>query len=207
MSAQPTSFVGRVRELAEIAALLRDPGCRLLSVIGPGGIGKTRLVAEVARRLAEPGAEVVFAPLQALASAAELPAAIASAAGIALTGPGEPRVQLLSQIRGRRLILVLDSFEHLLDGAGLLGDLLAAADGLRLVVTTRESLNLQDEWLFPLDGLDIPGAGQRGDIAGYAAVQLFVERARRARGEFALDAERDAVLRICRLVEGMPLAI
>jgi predicted ATPase/DNA-binding CsgD family transcriptional regulator len=202
---QPTPFVGRERELAELLALLADPACRLLTITGPGGIGKTRLAMELARRLAESG-EVAFVPLETLAAPDGIAAAVAAAAGVSLTGDADARAQLLEWARERRATLVLDNFEQLLEGAGLLAELCAGAAGPRLLVTSREALNLQDEWLYALDGLDLPG---EEPAAGppVASVELFVERARRVRPDFALEAERAGVFRICRLVEGMPLAL
>ncbi len=205
LPSQPLPFVGREREIDRILALLADPACRLLTITGPGGIGKTRLALEVARRVAE-AAEVVFVSLEPLTSPDAVPRAVGDAAGIPLTGRESTRELLVGRLQARELLLVLDNFEHLLAAADLPAELLARAPGVRMLVTSRESLNVQGEWLFPLDGLDLPSEGDDGP-APPASVQLFVERARRARPDFSLEAERAGVERICRLVEGMPLAL
>lgn len=203
-----TPFVGRERELRELSDMLTDPVCRLLTIFGPGGIGKTRLTIETAAQnqpLFPDG--VVFVPLQPLLAADEIPSAIAAVLALQLMGRDNPLAQMLNYLRDKHMLLVLDNMEHLLDGSDLLSTMLAAAPGLKLLVTSRELLNLQEEWLYPLDGLDIPADHTAADLSRNSAVQLFVERARRVRRDFALAAERDSVVRICQLVEGLPLAI
>jgi predicted ATPase/DNA-binding CsgD family transcriptional regulator len=210
-----TPFFGRERELAEIGGLLGNPNCRLLTLLGPGGIGKTRLAAESAARFAHYFPDgVILVSLQAALSAESLLSAVADALALPLTGRVTPYEQLLSTLRARHTLLLLDNFEQLLDGpfsaggepAKLLSALLTDAPGLRLLVTSREVLNLREEWLYPLDGLDVP-ADDGPALEASSAVQLFAERARRLRRDFQLDHERLAVARVCRLVEGMPLAI
>src|SRR5262249_32421989 len=100
-----------------------------------------------------------------------------------------------------------DNFEHLLDEAGLLSEMLEAASGIKLLVTSREVLNLQEEWLYPVNGLHYPATNDVEQPGAYSAVQLFVERAQQVRGDLSLANEQAAVLRICQLVEGMPLAL
>jgi predicted ATPase len=208
LPAQPTSFVGRGEELAEIAELLDDPACRLLTLLGPGGIGKTRLAVEVAARAGDDVTDgVCFVPLQGVRPG-YLVSAIADAAGVPSRGQEDPRTQLLRYLRDREMLLVLDSFEHLLAGEiDLVSDILQAAARVRLLVTSREVLNLQGEWLYPVSGLRVPASEYTGNLDVYSAVQLFAERARHVRRDFSLAAERAGVVRICQLVEGMPLAI
>src|SRR5687768_11005330 len=204
----PTTFVGRREDLAEIGRLLADPSCRLVTLVGPGGSGKTRLAIEVAtQRRAELGDGVVFVALQAVPTIEDVPAQIAAAVGLPLTGGDEPWVQLLQLIRDRRLFLVLDNFEHLTDGAPMLSTLLEAAPGATLLVTSREGLHLQEEWRYPVGGLPVPEGSDALDADDCDAVKLFVERARRVRPGFSLAVEREGVVHICRLVEGLPLAI
>jgi predicted ATPase len=146
--------------------------------------------------------------LQPVASPDLLVATIAEAVGCRLSGSAAPRVQLRNFLRERSLLLLLDNFEHLLAGAELLGELLAAAPSLRLLVTTREVLNLQEEWSYPLNGLPVPPEAEPlSSPEQYAAVALFAERARRARPTFSLADEHAEVSHICRLVDGIPLAI
>lgn len=211
---QVTTFVGRHKELAEIARLLATPTCRLLTLSGPGGIGKTRLAVEAAKQQAEVYADgVFFVPLQGVLSPDFLVSSIADALQFALRGQAEPREQLLSRLSDRRTLLVLDSLEHLLaepwsgQTVGLLGDILRAAPGVTLLITSREVLNLQEEWVFPVHGLPCPKSRQADDAQACEAVALFAERSRQVRPDFSLGDEQAGVVRICQLVEGLPLAL
>src|SRR5690242_13059264 len=175
-TAQPTSFVGRQAELAELTRLVNDPACRLISLVGPGGIGKTRLAIEVADHVRAIFADgTIFVPLEAVGPA-DLLATIAETIGCPLAGAGEVLAQLLAYLGHKDLLLVLDNAEHLIDSLAFLSDLLAAAPGVRLLVTSREVLRLREEWRYPLTGLGLPA---REPAAGWVvsdAVHLFVER-------------------------------
>ncbi len=207
---QTTAFVGRETELAEIGARLADPACRLLSLVGPGGIGKTRLALEVTARQRDRYPDgAVFVPLQALDSTEHIAQAVADALGLYLGSVIDPCCELLERLADLRLLLTLDNFEHLLDSAGFVADILAAAPGIQVLVTSREPLNLAEEWLWPVVGLSHP-AGVEEDqaaLAEYCAVKLFLARARRTRPGFDLAEELAGVARICALVEGLPLAL
>ncbi len=204
----PTPFVGRAQELATVSQLLREPPCRLLTIVGPGGIGKTRLAIQVAAAQRDEFDGVYFVPLASVTSPQFVVPAIADAIGLSFSGPADSRAQLLSYLHGKRLLLVLDNFEHLLDAGELVVYLLERAPRLALLVTSRERLNLQIEWLFDLHGLSIPTPHQDAQADESSAVELFVQRARRIQPGMTLNAkERRAVARICQLVEGMPLAI
>ncbi|HEX5506272.1 MAG TPA: BTAD domain-containing putative transcriptional regulator, partial [Thermomicrobiales bacterium] len=209
LPSQPGPLIGRERELSELAALLADPACRLVTLVGPGGIGKTRLGIAAAAGQADAFADgVSFVALAPLRAADQLVPALADALGLTLHVQHDPREDLLAALGGREALLVLDNFEHLLDGAPLVAAILARAPDVTILVTSRERLNLGAEWVFAVEGLAVPGEGEAGPPDDYDAVRLFVERARKARAHFALGAaERPAVARICRLVGGMPLAL
>jgi predicted ATPase/DNA-binding SARP family transcriptional activator len=215
--AQTTALIGRKDELKELGALLENPVCRLITIVGPGGIGKTRLALAAAADQAEAFMHgAAFVPLQATSSAAFLVPAILSALDIRLQGQRDPRDQLLNYLRGKELLLVLDNIEQLLtpdqtenDGtAELLSAILACASGVTLLITSRERLNLQGEWIFDILGLQVPAANQTERVEDYSAVALFLQRARKVHTRFTFGvAEKRAVARICWLVEGMPLAV
>ena len=208
----PTRFIGRAREIDEIGAMLDDPACRLLTLAGQGGIGKTRLAMEVAahKRAAFPDG-LFFVPLASLSQSDDILTAIADVMPFHFhqdqRSPHEQFFAYLHEKREQRLLLVLDNFEHLLQGADIISDMLAATAGLKILVTSREALNLQEEWVRQIEGLAYPRQVDGEAIENYAAVQLFLDRARRVRGDFELAEDRQGVVEICRLVEGMPLAI
>jgi predicted ATPase/DNA-binding SARP family transcriptional activator len=204
-----TSFVGREREVVEIGQMIEGAASRLICLVGPGGIGKTRLALEVAAgRVGAFLHGVHFVPLAGVSSVDYLASAILDGMGLIPFGQEEPRVQLLNYLSQKEMLLVLDNFEHLLDGAKLLSEMLARAPGVKLLVTSRECLNVQGEWVIEVGGLRFPERGEDDDIEGYGAVQLFAQGARRACADFRLGQEEKGwVARICRLVEGMPLAI
>lgn len=209
LPANQPPLIGREPEMTALGGLLRDPLCRLLTLIGAGGIGKTRLAIEVSglhRSLFADG--VCFVPLAPLTSSDFLVPTIAGALGFTFQAQSEPRIQLLNYLRPKQMLLVLDNFEHLLDGVGLLMELLDRAPRLKLLVTSCERLNLQNEWVFVVQGLPVPPADQIEQAQEYTSVQLFVQSARRARVHFLLGAEdQAAAASICRMVEGMPLGI
>jgi predicted ATPase/DNA-binding SARP family transcriptional activator len=200
-----TSLVGRQRELAHLLDLLDRADGRLVTLAGPGGVGKTRLALEAAYEQAaafEHGA--CFVSLAPLSSPDFLVSAIIEALPMTLLPQAEPRQQLLRYLRARELLLVLDNFEHLLAGARLVAELLQAAPGLSILVTSRERLKLAQEWVVDLAGL----ATEAGDTDAPEAVALFHQQAQRVRsGWQAQPEEASCVVDICRLVEGFPLAI
>ena len=206
---QLTSFVGREDELATIAARLADPACRLLTVVGPGGIGKTRLALEAAHRQRWSFPDGVFlVGLNSVATPALIASTMASALKLTLSPQADPKVQLLEHLRDKVLLVVLDGLEHLLDGVELLLDVLRTAPAVNILCTSRERLNLQAEWLLPIDGLAVPESDDPDVILDFASVQLYTSRARQVQPRFALTQATGApVARTCRLVEGMPLAI
>jgi predicted ATPase/DNA-binding XRE family transcriptional regulator len=202
-------LVGREQELLAMGQLLDDPQCQLLTIVGPGGIGKTRLAIEVASQQKDLFPDgIFFIPLASLKSFTYLVPAIADALGYTFQGQIEPRIQLLNHLRGRYALIVLDNIEHLLEGVELLADILTQSPRLKLLVTSRERLLLRSEWVFDIEGLPVPPADQIDQAEEFSAVTLFVQSARRAQVSFDLLAEeRSAVVRICQMVEGMPLGI
>lgn len=205
----PTPVIGREAELAMLARLLRDPQCRLLTLVGPGGIGKTRLAIEAASAQRELFSEGVFFVSMAATSSAEfIVPAIAEAVGFDFFGSLDPLTQLLHYLRDKHMLLLLDNLEHLLDGVELLATVLEYAPGPKLLVTSRERLELRGEWVFEIQGLPVPAHDQVENLESYSAVELFMQSARRTWTNFELtQEERPHLVRICRLVEGMPLGI
>src|SRR5262249_42269559 len=149
---------------------------------------------------------VYFVPLQPLTSADFIPSALAEALGIQFYQGDEPHRQIHDYLRNKTLLLVLDNFEHLLDDLRVVSAILTTATDVKILATSRETLNLQEEWLYPVRGMHFPET-LNGNLEGYSAVRLFVQSARRARPDFAVDAEQQAIFRVCQLVHGMPLAL
>jgi predicted ATPase/DNA-binding NarL/FixJ family response regulator len=206
LPAQPTRFIGREEDLARLGAMLSEPSCRLVTLVGPGGIGKTRLATQAAVEIQNAFSQGVhFFNLQPVTSKTLL--ALALVDGLKLSLYDDPRAQLLHYLQGKACLLVLDNFEHLLDGTDLLEAILDTAPESKLLVTSREVLNLRQEWVWPVTGLPFPDGQSNQPVADYSAVRLFVECAQRVRPDFSLADEAQAVTRICQQVEGMPLAI
>ena len=203
-------FVGRRLELNELQALLGQPGCRLVTVLGPGGMGKSSLARKALARCEAlfPGGRQWVA-LQDATSADELPARWARAMGLALPSGADPLPALLRQLPAQRTLLVLDNAEHLPTLPALLQRMLQGAPTLSLLVTSRTRLHLADEWLLPLAGLAVPGDDSQDleAAASFDAVRLFEQRATAAQRGFTLAPHLPAVLAITRLLGGLPLAL
>jgi predicted ATPase/class 3 adenylate cyclase len=204
-----TSFVGRRDELEEIDRLLEDPSCRLLTLVGPGGVGKTRLALEAAaRRIDRYPHGVHFVPLASVVAPDFLAPAVADALQFPIDAAHSglsPQDQLVDYLSERSTLLVLDNFEHLVEGAALVTRVVERASNVEILTTSRERLNVQSEWVLDVGGLGVSANGNGG---GDGAVRLFVERAQQVDAGFELgEEEHEHVARICRLVDGMPLGI
>jgi hypothetical protein len=208
---QASPFIGRESELREIGRQLADPGCRLLTLVGPGGIGKTRLALQAAAHQIGAFRHGVFlVTLAGLDRRDAVVAAIAETLGVTLPDRGDPAAALVTALQGREALLVLDNLEPV-DGVGRwLVHLLAGAPGVTLLVTSREPLDLAAAWTLTLDGLDLPAVGTDAadEAATAGSVRLFVQAAERVRPGFSLGAaDLPDVVRVCRLVAGVPLAL
>lgn len=260
----PNAFVGREAELEQIARHLADPTCRLVTILGTGGIGKTRLALEAARRYLQPERmwlepnvdDGVYMVSLASITAGQDPsgvaqnltglsnqliAAVAEAIGFSFRGANDLKGQLLTYLRSKAMMLVLDNFEHLIapplsslsregqeDGLALLAGILQQAPQVKLLVTSRERLNLQEEYVLEVAGLTYPMDDWKigrpedwiaGDIAqpatlpalqpsNFSAISLFIQRAQQIAAGLTLStADLPYVVRICQLVEGMPLGL
>jgi predicted ATPase len=209
LPAQPTPFVGREAELTELARLLGDPDVRLLTILGAGGMGKTRLALESAGAQLDTYQHGVYlVPLAPLDDPANIVPTITNALDFRLHGDKDPKEQLFDYLREKKMLLLMDNFEHLVVGAGLLNDILLAAPEVKVLTTSRQKLNLSSETIFALGGMDFPDWETPEDALQYSAVKLFLQSARRAQASFELEAgDLKYVARICRLVQGLPLGI
>jgi predicted ATPase/DNA-binding SARP family transcriptional activator len=205
-----TPFIGRQHELNEIADLLVDPHCRLLTIIGPGGIGKTRLAIEAAReQIASFRNGVYFVSLGDIHNEIHIIPSIANAVDYNFPGQGTLKSQFLRFIRNKKMLLVLDNYEHLLEHTSIISDLLISSPGFVIIATTRERLRLQEEWLFPLAGLSYPNKGKNvWDLNEFDALTLFQVCAQKAGRDYKIPAsDVPSIIHICQLVEGIPLAV
>jgi predicted ATPase/Tfp pilus assembly protein PilF len=209
---QPTPLIGREKEVAHVCNLLRGDETRLLTLTGPGGTGKTRLALQAAADLLDDFSDgTFFVPLATLTEAELFSSAVAETLGVRETGEQPLDETLKDYLSERRLLLVLDNFEQVLEAAPTITELLAEAPGLKVLATSRAPLGLYGEHEFPVPPLTMPDLKHPPPLESltqYEAVELFVERAQAVKPEFEVTNESaPAVAEICVRLDGLPLAI
>lgn len=211
LPSQPTLFVGREKQLDEILKRLDEASCRLINIVGQGGIGKTRLALQAAAKNIEKFRHgVYFIPLDALTigSIQFLVFTIADALKFSFYSREDPKIQLINYLREKEMLMVMDNFEHLIAEAELLTEIFENAPKIKFLVTSRERLRLKGEWIVEIKGMDYPEKSTVSDFESYSAIQLFTQGAQRVQPNFTLvKDDRSAVIQICKLVDGNPLGI
>jgi predicted ATPase/class 3 adenylate cyclase len=208
-----TSLIGREHEVASIRDRLLHGDERLVTLTGPGGVGKTRVALQVAARLLDTFPDgVYFVPLASIRDPSLMPSTVAQVLGLReMSGSRAIMDAIQDSVADKRILLVLDNFEQILSAAPLIADLLAACNGLRMLVTSRSVLHLRGEQKFEVPPLAYSNADRSSSaeaLSRYPALALFARRAAGARGEFAITGENAAaVAEICRRVDGLPLGI
>ncbi|UCC51871.1 MAG: tetratricopeptide repeat protein, partial [Anaerolineaceae bacterium] len=208
-----TALIGREEELAVLDDFINDPNVRLVTIVGPGGIGKTRLATAAAERVLAAGRfpdGLCFIDLAPLEEPSQIQQALADALNFPFQGgDSHSRQQLLNYLRQKKMLLLLDNFEHLLEGVDLVADILQEGSKAKILVTSRERLQLLLGQVYPIEGLASPDWETPEDAAAYAAARLFLQSAFRNQPDFAIRNDDDLtyLTRICRMVAGMPLAL
>ncbi len=217
-------FFGRQVELEKLKELLTSPQCRLITLVGFGGTGKTRLALQMASNLVQHyhtadqvkqifSHGIYFIPLTPARSAGEILSTIAHFLMIPVHGRENLMTQLYHYLRQKQLLLVLDNLEHLLPEADILTEILRVAPGVKILTTSRERLGLPEEWALAIEGLEFPVDANAitpvfsCDWSRYSAIQLFLQRAQRLFPSYSPESEMAHIVKICQLLEGMPLGL
>jgi len=206
---QSTRFIGREAELNQITQLLFQPECQLISLVGPGGVGKTRLGIQVISQLQPtPPDGIYYVPLVAHQDPATLYQPIAEALNLSFNNLSDPAMQLTEHVISKRMLLLLDNFEHLLLAKKFLIKLLEGAPGLKIILTSRERLNVSSETLIEVNGLSFPHDPHDPDFEQYSGIKLFAQNAQRVSPGFVLHSEdKPHIIQIISQVGGLPLGI
>ncbi len=198
-----SSFVGRQRELDEIMAMLDDPQTRLITIVGPGGMGKTRLVVEIARHLQEQFPDgLYFIPLTATTTTAE---SFIQTLARHLNSQASTLSTLFAGLHNKKLLFIFDNFEQSIAQHPIIADLLNSIPQANILITSQVSLNLREEWIYRLESLFDPDQNESDGLQD--AIKLFTDRVGRVNANFHVEHNYDCVVEICKLAQGMPLAI
>ena len=214
LPAQSAQFVGRSSEIDQIEEILATRDARLITLLGPGGVGKSSLGLEIAQRALEREDfkdGIYFVALAPVAKPEHIVSAIAQALDFSFYGNADPQEQLFAFLDSKEVLIVLDNFEHLLDGTGLIAKFIESTQNLTLLITTRERVKIKGERLFSLSGLHFPEEFENlesKNLAKYDAIQLFIDRAKRVRSDYlATHEDLLSIARICQILDGIPLGI
>ena len=206
---QPTTFIGREREISELNALLADPEKRIITLMGPGGMGKTRLGLAVGKaNLHRFKDGVYFVSLAGIDNPKHIGSAIAEAIGY--SGDRENKEEMMRSVRDKHMLLLIDNFEHLSSEAAVLNEVLQHAPHCKMLITSRERLRLRGETVYELDNLGLPKRTEHTAeaLSKYASAHLFVQSARRVVPDYKLnDEDAPAIARILHLTSSLPLGI
>lgn len=204
-----TPFVGRKNELKELKGMISNPDIRLATILGPGGMGKSRLATETGlAQINNFPNGVYFVELAPIVDPNNIPAAIANAVGYPFQEGQDQKQQILDYFNNKEILLILDNYEHLMEGAGLVSEILTAGPGVKVLATSREKLNLNGENVLTIGGMEMPDFDIPDNVVDFDAIQLFLQGASRSKANFKIE-EDDLIYvsRICRMVGGMPLGI